>query len=159
VEQAAKELEYDFSGVDAAKNDKDLYSLRYAEFVVPLVKAVQELSQKVEKLEAELAQRNTGDVSAITSKTVDITDASLTQNNPNPFNNATTISYTLPQQYQSAKILVTGKSGNTLKEIKVLGNGSQRLTLDASTLSAGSYQYSLYVNGKLISTKQMMLTR
>src|SRR5205823_5555382 len=48
VEQAAKELNYDFSGVDAAKNDKDLYGLRYAEFVVPLVKAVQELSKQVE---------------------------------------------------------------------------------------------------------------
>jgi hypothetical protein len=46
VEKAAKELSYDFSGVDAAKNKKDLYGLRYAEFVVPLVKAVQELSEK-----------------------------------------------------------------------------------------------------------------
>jgi hypothetical protein len=41
VEQAANEIEYDFSGVDAPKND-DLYGLRYVEFVVPLVKAVQE---------------------------------------------------------------------------------------------------------------------
>ena len=40
----SKKVSYDFSGVDAAKNDKDLYGLRYAEFVVPLVKAVQELS-------------------------------------------------------------------------------------------------------------------
>ena len=43
VEAAAKEIGYDFSGVDAPKNDKDFYGLRYAEFVVPLVKAVQEL--------------------------------------------------------------------------------------------------------------------
>ena len=43
VEKIAKGLGYDFSGVDAAKNSKDLYGLRYAEFVVPLVKAVQEL--------------------------------------------------------------------------------------------------------------------
>ena len=50
VEKAAKELNYDFSGVDAAKNDKDLYGLRYSEFVVPLVKAVQELSSQNEKL-------------------------------------------------------------------------------------------------------------
>ncbi|HMW96030.1 MAG TPA: tail fiber domain-containing protein [Flavobacteriales bacterium] len=42
VEQAAKEVGYDFSGVDAPKNADDLYSLRYAEFTVPLVKAVQE---------------------------------------------------------------------------------------------------------------------
>jgi hypothetical protein len=49
VEKAAKELNYDFSGVDAAKNNKDLYGLRYAEFVVPLVKAVQELSRMMMK--------------------------------------------------------------------------------------------------------------
>ena len=42
VEQAAKSIGFDFSGVDAPKNDEDMYGLRYAEFVVPLVKAVQE---------------------------------------------------------------------------------------------------------------------
>jgi len=53
VEKAAKELNYDFSGVDVAKNDKDLYGLRYEEFVVPLVKAVQELSAKNDDLQKE----------------------------------------------------------------------------------------------------------
>ena len=46
VEQAAQSLNYDFSGVDAARNNKDLYSLRYADFVAPLVKAVQELAAR-----------------------------------------------------------------------------------------------------------------
>jgi hypothetical protein len=45
VEVAAREVGFDFSGVDSPKNEKDLYGLRYAEFVVPLVKAVQELSE------------------------------------------------------------------------------------------------------------------
>lgn len=54
VEKAAKELGFNFSGVDAAKNDKDLYGLRYAEFVVPLVKAVQELSQENADLKERL---------------------------------------------------------------------------------------------------------
>ena len=35
---------YSFSEVDAPNNENDFYGLRYAEFVVPLVKAVQELS-------------------------------------------------------------------------------------------------------------------
>ena len=43
VEEAAKKIGYNFSGVDVPKNDNDFYGLRYAEFVVPLVKAVQEL--------------------------------------------------------------------------------------------------------------------
>ena len=46
VELAAKKLGYDFSGVDAPKNDKDNYGLRYSEFVVPLVKAMQEMIEE-----------------------------------------------------------------------------------------------------------------
>ena len=53
VERAAQKLGYEFSGVDAPKNENDHYGLRYAEFTVPLVKAVQELSQQNEALKAE----------------------------------------------------------------------------------------------------------
>ena len=53
VEAAAQSIGYEFSGVDAPQNEKDLYGLRYAEFVVPLVKAVQELADEVEKLKKE----------------------------------------------------------------------------------------------------------
>jgi len=48
VEQAAKNTGFDFSGVDAPKNEKDMYGLRYDEFVVPLVKAVQELNARID---------------------------------------------------------------------------------------------------------------
>ena len=59
VEAAAKEIGFDFSGVDAPKNENDFYGLRYAEFVVPLVKAVQELSKENEELKKELdAEKN-----------------------------------------------------------------------------------------------------
>jgi hypothetical protein len=42
VEAAARDSRYDFSGVDKPKSATDVYGLRYAEFVVPLVKAIQE---------------------------------------------------------------------------------------------------------------------
>jgi hypothetical protein len=41
VEAAASSINYDFSGVDKPKNDKDIYGLRYSDYVMPLVKAVQ----------------------------------------------------------------------------------------------------------------------
>ena len=50
VEAAAKKLGYDFSGVDKPKNPQDLYALRYSEFVVPLVKAVQEQQAEIAEL-------------------------------------------------------------------------------------------------------------
>jgi hypothetical protein len=44
VEALSKSLGYDFSGIDPPKNAKDIYGLRYADFVVPIVKSVQELN-------------------------------------------------------------------------------------------------------------------
>ena len=56
VEAAAKSVGFDFSGVDKPKNAGDTYGLRYAEFVVPLVKAVQEQQEMIEALRKEVAE-------------------------------------------------------------------------------------------------------
>jgi len=53
VEAAARQIGYDFSGID--KNGI-LYGLRYAEFVVPIVKAVQELNAEVASLKSQVAR-------------------------------------------------------------------------------------------------------
>jgi len=49
VEQAAKASGYEFSGYDTPKSEFGLYSIKYAEFVVPLVKAVQEQQAIIEQ--------------------------------------------------------------------------------------------------------------
>lgn len=48
VRGAAEQVNYNFSGVDLPANENGFYRLRYEEFVVPLVKAIQELSQRKE---------------------------------------------------------------------------------------------------------------
>lgn len=61
VEEASKSVGYDFSGVHKPVNEKDLYSIAYAEFVVPLVKATQEQQVIIETQEdkiLELEQEN-----------------------------------------------------------------------------------------------------
>ena len=97
VEAAAKKINYDFSGVEVPKNDNDLYSLRYSDFVVPLVKAVQELSKqndylkneneslqaRVSKLEAMM--NVTTQSTIISQQSSEISSARLFQNIPNPF--------------------------------------------------------------------------
>ena len=54
VEQLSASLGFNFSGVDKPTNDQALYGLRYADFVVPLVKAVQEQQTIIENLRKEL---------------------------------------------------------------------------------------------------------
>ena len=56
VEEAGKSIGYDFHGVEAPKNEKDHYSLRYAEFVVPLVKGMQEQQALIEELLARIEE-------------------------------------------------------------------------------------------------------
>jgi len=63
VETAATESSYNFSGIDAPKNEGDFYGLRYSEFVVPLVKAIQEQqaiienqAERINNLEAQNAE-------------------------------------------------------------------------------------------------------
>lgn len=48
IEAAAKESNFDFSGVRVPTGDRKLYSVAYSEFVVPLVKAVQEQQEMIE---------------------------------------------------------------------------------------------------------------
>lgn len=48
VEKIANQLGYSFDGVHAPENDKDHYSLAYSQFIMPLVKSVQEQHQIIE---------------------------------------------------------------------------------------------------------------
>jgi hypothetical protein len=54
VEKLAKELGYSFDGVHTPTNDKDHYSLAYSQFIMPLVKAVQEQQNMIEELNQKL---------------------------------------------------------------------------------------------------------
>jgi len=57
VEKTAKEIGFDFNGVDKPKNEQGHYGLRYAEFVAPLVKAMQEQQLMIQKLENRIGDQ------------------------------------------------------------------------------------------------------
>ncbi|MEQ8358407.1 MAG: tail fiber domain-containing protein [Cytophagales bacterium] len=125
VEEAAENVKYDFSGVRAPEHDKDLYKIAYSEFVVPLVKAVQEqqimidenekaikgrddIIRELDRENEEIRQRLDA-IEAIIRSNPDILNNNvgmknglndserieLFQNNPNPFSRVTEISYRL----------------------------------------------------------------
>ncbi len=156
--------------MDAPKNEKDPYGIRYAEFVVPLVKAVQELSKidgekdaKLESLQKQIDElkamvikgNQTGTSPEAVIKTT-LTNASLEQNVPNPFTNNTTIRYTLPLNYGKAKMAVTDKTGKTLQTIPITSGTSGSISVNASTLASGAYQYSLIIDNKVVASRQML---
>ncbi len=55
VEETANRIGYNFSGVQKPQNEHDHYALAYSQFVVPLVKAVQEQQELIKNLELRIA--------------------------------------------------------------------------------------------------------
>lgn len=177
VEKTAKQIGYDFSGVDAPKNSKDVYGLRYADFVVPLVKAVQELSKtneennvkiaalqkqneflqkEIDELKETVFSRSVFDQSTVNAQ---LSSASLEQNKPNPFYKTTAIGYTLPKNAVTALLNITDINGKTIKQISLNKTGAGLININAQLLNAGIYNYTLIVDGKAIETKKMVIAR
>jgi len=174
VEKAADSVGYAFSGIDKPKDiNQSFYGLRYGDFVPPLVKAVQELSASSNTKDS-LINSLMGEVDSLDSKynvlqaqlnelrallTAKKSSASLDQNVPNPFTGATVIGYNLPEGVSSAQMQITEITGKVLAAFPLSGSGKNTLTANVSGYAAGTYCYSLIVNGQLVATKQMISVR
>ncbi len=157
---------------DSAKSDViNFKALNYTELIPIIIKGMQELSKQNDSLKNENAlqqkinadlQNQINELKAMivsSQQTINISSASLAQNIPNPFTHSTNISYSLPQKFTTAQIVITDKNGKTIKAVSISNSGKGSLNVDASTLASGAYQYSLMIDGRLIATKQMILSK
>ncbi len=85
--------------------------------------------------------------------------AMLAQNRPNPFDQNTVIDYNIPAGYQDVKIKVTSADGKELGVVDILEVGSGQVTIRTKAYPAGTYYYSLVLDGQVLETKRMVLTR
>ncbi len=83
----------------------------------------------------------------------------LNQNVPNPFKEQTTISFQIPDNIVSAKIIFIDNLGNILKQVEITDRGYGELIVYAHDLSAGHYTYYLIADGNTIESKKMVLTK
>ncbi len=83
----------------------------------------------------------------------------LSQNQPNPFSVDTMVEYFVPHNIQHAIIQVTSVDGKVLDTLKIQKKGVGQINIKSNTYSSGTYYYSLVLDGKIINTKRMVLTR
>ncbi|HEX6225549.1 MAG TPA: tail fiber domain-containing protein [Chryseolinea sp.] len=176
VEAVVKKTGYVFYGVDAPENENDHYGIRYAEFVVPLVKAVQELSTNAEAQQKQIEeqkklieqqQKQIEVLLAGLNSKIDIgangmngnKKAFLLQNNPNPFTSETEIRMTLDETVGDATIIIYSLDGKEMRNIRVGDRGEVSVKMSGSELSPGMYLYTLVTDGKVVDTKRMVLTQ
>jgi len=79
------------------------------------------------------------------AKTIVLSTAHLEQNVPNPFNQSTSIKYSLPQNVSNALIKIANANGQVLKTFAVT-SGERQISLQRAQLTAGTYHYSLIVD-------------
>jgi len=181
VEAAANQVGYDFSGVVHGK----VYELCYTDFIMPLVKSVQELSTEntqlksgydslknvVQSMQACLNQicssvgSNANGANNTPANVQEVTISGsgnapiLYQNNPNPFSEGTKINYFLPEGTTGATMEFFDSYGNKLKEVQLTQTGNSTVSITPDNLTSGVYSYSLVVNNKVVDTKRMVLQK
>ena len=88
-----------------------------------------------------------------------IPNAALYQNTPNPFTTETVIKFQIPTETKNAQIRVYTLIGEEIAAYSLNGiSGDKGLKINAGTLKAGQYLYTLVIDNKEIDTKKMIIT-
>jgi hypothetical protein len=155
------------------ESNKDVYLMNYSGFGVIAIKGIQELvkqneekdakieslQKQIDELKAIVLKDNKSNAAASATINTFLTDASFEQNVPNPVANSTSIGYNIPSIFSSAQIIITDKTGKTIKQLSISAKGKGVINVDASALSPGTYNYALVVDGKWIGSKQMIVAK
>jgi hypothetical protein len=150
--------------------DLDVYTLDYSGFGVLSIKAIQELLPTIEeqkKINDEQQEKITtledrikileAALANLTANTnANISNGLLKQNKPNPFSKNTIIHYNIPQG-SKGQINVYDHAGKLVKALEANANG--RSELSGYNLAAGAYTYTLMINGKAVTSKQVLILK
>ncbi len=144
-------------------------SIDYIGLIPVLVEAVKEQQETIEVLQDRITTIETdccnkedilksGSINSTSELNPNVSETKLYQNNPNPFSVQTTVRFEIPETVQSAQLHICNMTGTLLKTITVSQRGAGNELINANEFAAGMYLYSLVCDGKIVDTKQMMLT-
>lgn len=111
--------------------------------------AIKDLKSRLEKLETMVSAKGAATASA---------DFTLDQNQPNPFTSSTTISYSIDKPGVVSLNLFT-TDGQKVKSLEnnYKEKGNYQYSLNGAGLKAGTYVYTLLLNGQQVAKKAIKL--
>jgi len=115
------------------------------------------LEEKLANIEALLSSQNT-DLNRQNIQ-LDGSGAYLEQNQPNPFNDNTLIRYNVPSDVKNALVNIFDMNGQLIYSEFITQTGRGEIQLKAGTVAAGTYSYSLVVDGQILDTKRMVIAK
>lgn len=160
----SQEVKQVLKGIDITKTAQGILLMDYDQIIPITVSAIQEQQLVIDSLSKELDE-----IKRLLYSNNFITESNdlfqgqdnksiLFQNTPNPFNQKTEIKFLIdPESYQSASLVVFDMNGLLIKEFEIRDSGEGFVQIDAGTLRAGMYIYSLLVNQREVASKRMIL--
>ncbi len=166
---------------EVVKKADSLYlAINYTEIIPILVEAIKEQNITISNQEIELIElkskivdiqnqfsdlilngNNSNLKSSLVTAIPNLEDnsAKLYQNQPNPSNQATEISYYLPETIQQSYILIMDLNGKQIKRFELVPkSGINKISIANGELPSGMYIYTMVADGAEVGTKRMILT-
>ena len=133
-------------------------AVNYTELVPVLIRSIQELQAELDELkEASPTRRASEYTTTIANQTSDNQNV-LYQNTPNPFKEQTSIRFKLADNAQEASICIFDMTGKIIKKFPI-SSGMESVSVGGYELGEGMFLYSLIVNGQVIDTKRMVISK
>ncbi|MEO5571215.1 MAG: tail fiber domain-containing protein, partial [Bacteroidia bacterium] len=156
----------DFILVNAIKEQQQQMDFKDAKISLQQ-KDIDDLKTKFEAMENALSQCCMSYKSVVgtdgdreeSGRVINNSVAKLEQNIPNPFTENSVIKFYIPQNSKNAAIKIYALDGTELKIILVSSKGFGQTQISGKTFAAGTYTYLLVVDGKVVDTKQFILTK
>jgi len=154
------------------KTIKDVKTVNYISLIPVLVSAVNEQQAIIENKNAEMAQLK-NEMAELRQQMNEIkqmvqtadrksNSSTLGLNNatPNPASGLVAFSANVPADMNNAEIQLVNSNGQIVRTVVLSGkNGLLSSTLNTADLANGTYTYTLYVAGKQVESKQLLISK
>ena len=78
---------------------------------------------------------------------------------PNPFNNQTTVNYSVPENFVDAEILLMNSEGKIISTQEIKNQHNGKVEINCSECAEGNYYIMLKANGRLQESKKVLLNK
>ncbi len=136
----------------------DIYGIDYTKIIPYLAEAIKEQQAIIDDLKSKIGKKSSDVIPNEKDGNMGIDEPYLEQNVPNPFSEATTINFFLPNDACDVLLNIYDMQGLQIKSYSITEKGNSSVIISSNELQPGMYLYTLIVDSKEIDTKRMILT-
>ncbi len=136
--------------------EEDRLAVSYTELIPILIKGMQEQQEQIAALQAQVKELQ-GNLDDDNTTIHSFKGVDLRQNAPNPADGWTTIEYNISREFNNGVLQITDVTGKVVDNINLGNQANGNVQLETDNLPAGTYNYSIILDGQLTGTKRMVI--